>query len=111
VDVNHSMEIMTEETFGPVVGIMKVKDDQEAIKLVNDSDYGLTAAIFSSDLQEAIKLGDQIETGTVFMNRCDYLDPGLAWVGVKDTGRGCTLSNVGYEHLTRPKSFNLKTLG
>jgi acyl-CoA reductase-like NAD-dependent aldehyde dehydrogenase len=109
VDVDHSMALMTEESFGPVIGIMKVSSDEEAIQLMNDSDYGLTAAILTEDLEAAIAIGDQVETGTWFMNRCDYLDPALAWVGVKDTGRGCTLSQVGYEHLTRPKSFHLKT--
>ncbi|MFH1130179.1 MAG: aldehyde dehydrogenase family protein [Pseudomonadota bacterium] len=108
VDVNHSMEIMSEETFGPVVGIMRVKSDDEAIRLMNDSRYGLTAAIFTKDIDAAIAIGNQVETGTWFMNRCDYLDPALAWVGVKDTGRGCTLSRIGYEQLTRPKSFHLK---
>jgi acyl-CoA reductase-like NAD-dependent aldehyde dehydrogenase len=108
VDVNHSMRVMSEETFGPVVGIMKVKDDAEAIQLMNDSVYGLTAAIFSRDLAAAERIGDQVETGTVFLNRCDALDPALPWVGVKDTGRGHTLSRWGYETLTRPKSYHLK---
>jgi acyl-CoA reductase-like NAD-dependent aldehyde dehydrogenase len=108
VDVNHDMEVMREETFGPVVGVMPVADDEEAIRLMNDSRYGLTASIWTSDEERAIRIGDRIETGTCFMNRCDYLDPELAWVGVKDSGRGCTLSVIGYEHLTRPKSFHLK---
>ena len=108
INVDHSMEIMTEETFGPVVGIMSVKNDAEAIKLMNDSKYGLTASIWSENVEEALKIGDQIETGTVFLNRCDYLDPALAWTGVKDSGRGCTLSALGYDALTRPKSFHLK---
>ncbi|MCO4762379.1 MAG: aldehyde dehydrogenase family protein [Myxococcales bacterium] len=108
VDVDHSMEIMTEETFGPVVGIMAVDSDDEAIALMNDSRYGLTASIWTSDMDAALRIGDQIETGTFFMNRCDYLDPALAWVGVKDSGRGCTLSSVGFEHLTRPKSYHLR---
>ncbi len=108
VDVTHAMEVMREETFGPVVGIMPVADDDEAIRLMNDSRYGLTASIWTTDLERAIRIGDRIETGTCFMNRCDYLDPELAWVGVKDSGRGCTLSKVGYEHLTRPKSFHLR---
>ena len=108
VDVDHSMNVMYEETFGPVVGIMKVKSDDEALKLMNDSPYGLTASIWTENEDEAVQIGDQVETGTWFMNRCDYLDPHLAWVGVKDSGRGCTLSSVGYEHLTRPKSFHLK---
>lgn len=108
VKVNHQMAIMQEETFAPVVGIMKVKNDQEAIQLMNDSRFGLTASIWTNDLERAIELGDQIETGTCFMNRCDYLDPALAWTGVKDSGRGCTLSSIGYEALSRPKSFHLK---
>ncbi|MGE0094724.1 MAG: aldehyde dehydrogenase family protein [Alphaproteobacteria bacterium] len=109
VDVDHSMPLMTEETFGPAIGIMKVSSDEEAIKLMNDSRYGLTAAIWTEDEDAAIGIGDRVETGTWFMNRCDYLDPALAWTGVKDSGRGCTLSRLGYEHLTRPKSFHLRT--
>jgi acyl-CoA reductase-like NAD-dependent aldehyde dehydrogenase len=109
VDVDHSMRVMTEETFGPVVGIMKVKDEAEAIRLMNDSEFGLTAAIWTSDEDAAVRIGRQVETGTFFMNRCDYLDPSLAWTGVKNSGRGCTLSALGYEQLTRPKSFHLRT--
>jgi len=107
--VDHDMRVMTEETFGPVVGIMKVASDDEAVRLMNDSDLGLTAAIYTEDEDAALALGDRIETGTVFMNRCDYLDPALAWTGVKNTGRGCTLSSLGYAALTRPKSFHLRT--
>ena len=109
VDVDHSMRVMSEETFGPVVGIMPVSGDDEAVRLMNHSAYGLTAAIWTGDVGAAIAIGEQIETGTWFMNRCDYLDPALAWTGVKDSGRGCTLSSVGYEYLTRPKSFHLRT--
>jgi acyl-CoA reductase-like NAD-dependent aldehyde dehydrogenase len=108
VDVDHSMPIMREETFGPAVGIMKVASDEEAIRLMNDSEFGLTAAIFSADAARAEVLGDALETGTVFLNRCDYLDPALAWTGVKNSGRGCTLSRIGFEQLTRPKSFHFK---
>jgi acyl-CoA reductase-like NAD-dependent aldehyde dehydrogenase len=108
VNVNHQMGIMTEETFGPVVGIMAVKNDVEAIQSMNDSKYGLTASVWSEDVEESIKIGNQIETGTLYLNRCDYLDPALAWTGVKDSGRGCTLSKLGYDALTRPKSFHLK---
>jgi acyl-CoA reductase-like NAD-dependent aldehyde dehydrogenase len=107
-NVDHSMAIMTEETFGPAHGIMKVSSDEEAIGLMNDSSYGLSASIWTEDVEAAERIGDRIETGTVFMNRADYLDPALAWVGVKETGRGVTLSRVGYEHLTRPKSFHLR---
>lgn len=106
--VNHGMRIMQQETFGPVVGIMAVDDDTEAIALMNDSEFGLTASVFTRDLSAAQQIGEQLHCGTVFMNRCDYLDPGLAWSGVKNSGRGCTLSNLGYESLTRPKSFHLK---
>jgi len=108
VDVDHSMTIMTEETFGPAVGIMAVKDDDEAVGLMNDSRYGLTASVWTSDLHAAVRIGDRVDTGTWFMNRCDYLDPALAWTGVKDSGRGCSLSRLGYESLTRPKSFHLR---
>lgn len=108
LDVDHSMPVMKEEIFGPVAGIMKVRSDEEAIALMNDTVFGLTAAIWTADEDAALSIGDRIETGTWFMNRCDYLDPALAWVGVKDSGRGCTLSIVGYEHLTRPKSFHLR---
>lgn len=110
VGVNHSMRVMTEESFGPVVGVMKVRCDEAAVALMNDSDYGLTAAIWTGDEDAAIAIGEQVETGTWFMNRCDYLDPSLAWTGVKNSGRGCTLSTVGFEQLTRPKSFHLRTV-
>ena len=108
VDVDHRMRVMTEETFGPVVGLMAVKDDDEAIGLMNDSRYGLTASIWTTDVDAAIQIGDRVETGTWFLNRCDYLDPALAWTGVKDSGRGCSLSQLGYDALTRPKSFHLR---
>lgn len=107
-DVNHSMRVMTEESFGPVVGIMAVDSDEQAVGLMNDSRYGLTASIWTSEEEAAMRIGDQVETGTWFMNRCDYLDPALAWTGVKDSGRGCALSVLGYEQLTRPKSYHLR---
>jgi acyl-CoA reductase-like NAD-dependent aldehyde dehydrogenase len=106
--VDHTMPVMREEIFGPVAGIMPVSSDEEAIRLMNDSAFGLTAAIWTADEEAALAIGNQVQTGTWFMNRCDYLDPALAWVGVKDSGRGCTLSRIGYEHLTRPKSFHLR---
>lgn len=108
VGVDHRMDVMAEETFGPVVGIMPVASDEEAIALMNDSRYGLTASIWTRDVEAAKAIGDRVETGTVFLNRCDYLDPELAWVGVKDSGRGVTLSRLGYDQLTRPKSFHLR---
>lgn len=109
-DVNHAMRVMTEESFGPVLGVQKVSSDEEAIALMNDSEFGLTASVFSQDQMAAISIGEQLETGTFFVNRCDYLDPALAWTGVKKSGKGCTLSQIGYEALTRPKSFHLKQL-
>ena len=108
IDVDHSMEFMTEETFGPAVGIMKVKNDEEAIRLMNDSRYGLTASLWTQDAERAGRIGREIETGTVFMNRADYLDPALCWTGVKETGRGGSLSVIGFQNLTRPKSYHLK---
>ena len=108
IDVHHGMHLMTEETFGPVVGVMPVESDEEAILLMNDSRYGLTASLWTEDMHKADRIGRQIHTGTVFANRCDYLDPSLAWTGVKDSGRGCTLSVVGYEQLTRPQSYHLR---
>ncbi|MBI1778923.1 MAG: aldehyde dehydrogenase family protein [Proteobacteria bacterium] len=109
IEVDHRMAVMTEESFGPVIAIMQVDSDDAAIRLMNDSQYGLTAAIWTMDEDKAIAIGDKIETGTWFMNRCDYLDPALAWTGVKDSGRGCTLSRLGFSYLTRPKSFHLRT--
>lgn len=106
--VDHRMTLMTEETFGPVMGIMAVDSEDQAVQLMNDSDYGLTASIWTSDEEAALRIGSRIETGTWFMNRCDYLDPALAWTGVKDSGRGCALSVLGYDQLTRPKSFHLR---
>ena len=106
--VTHDMRVMREESFGPVVGIMSVKDDEEAIALMNDSDFGLTASLWTQDAARAEAIADRIETGTVFMNRADYLDPGLCWTGCKDTGRGGGLSVIGYHNLTRPKSYHLK---
>jgi len=108
VNVNHEMRVMREESFGPVVGIMPVKDDAEAIAAMNDSPYGLTCSIWTADPERAAEIGAQLQTGTVFMNRCDYLDPALCWTGCKDTGRGGSLSVLGYHSVTRPKSYHLK---
>ncbi|SVA23598.1 uncharacterized protein METZ01_LOCUS76452 [marine metagenome] len=108
INVNHSMNVMMDESFGPVVGIMPVKNDGEALQLMNDSPYGLTASVWTENEDEAIQIANNIETGTCFMNRCDYLDPYLSWAGIKDSGRGCSLSQVGFEQLTRPKSYHLR---
>ena len=108
IDVNHEMRVMREESFGPVVGIMSVADDEQAIAVMNDCDYGLTASIWTADPDAAAEIGARLQTGTVFMNRCDYLDPALCWTGCKDTGRGAALSHLGYLAVTRPKSYHLK---
>jgi acyl-CoA reductase-like NAD-dependent aldehyde dehydrogenase len=104
------MRVMTEESFGPVIGIMAVDSDEEAITLMNDSEFGLTASVWTKDMSAATTIGNRVQTGTFFSNRCDYLDPALAWTGIKNSGRGCTLSSVGYEALTRPKSFHYRAL-
>lgn len=109
-EVDHQMAVMREESFGPVVGIMKVADDEEAVSLMNDSPYGLTASVWTTDLDRAAEIGDRIATGTIFANRCDYLDPGLVWTGVKDTGRGAALSHLGFHALTQPKSYHLRAV-
>jgi len=107
-NVTHDMRVMRDESFGPVVGIMSVKDDAEAVRLMNDSNFGLTASVWTQDTARAEAIADQIDTGTVFMNRADYLDPGLCWTGCKDTGRGGGLSVIGFHNLTRPKSYHMK---
>ncbi len=108
VDVDHSMDLMHEETFGPSIGIMKVADDQAAVALMNDSAYGLTGSVWTQDDERAIALAEQVEAGTVYQNRCDYLDPRLCWTGIKDSGFGCSLSELGFQQVTRPKSFHLR---
>ena len=107
--VDHGMSVMREESFGPVVGLMPVADDSEAVRLMNDSPYGLTASVWTGDIEAGERIGAEIEAGTVFMNRCDYLDPALAWAGLKDSGRGASLGRYGYESVTRPKSFHLRS--
>jgi acyl-CoA reductase-like NAD-dependent aldehyde dehydrogenase len=107
-NVDHGMQVMTEETFGPVAPLMSVKSDDEAVALMNDSRYGLTASVWTSDADAAIQIGNRIESGTWFMNRCDYVDPALPWTGIKNSGHGCSLSRLGFASLTQPKSFHLR---
>jgi acyl-CoA reductase-like NAD-dependent aldehyde dehydrogenase len=109
VDVDHGMDIMREETFGPAIGIMKVNSDEQAVELANDSAYGLTASVWTTDAERALRITQRLDAGTVFQNRADYLDPRLAWTGVKDSGTGCSLSPLGFLQVTRPKSFHLRT--
>jgi acyl-CoA reductase-like NAD-dependent aldehyde dehydrogenase len=109
MDVDHTMDLMTEESFGPVIGIMPVDSEDAGIRLMNDSPYGLTASIWTEDAERGEALAARTAAGTVYVNRCDYLDPELAWVGIKDSGHGCTLSRLGFHYLTRPKSFNIRT--
>jgi acyl-CoA reductase-like NAD-dependent aldehyde dehydrogenase len=108
-NVDHKMAVMREETFGPAIGIMKVDDDERAITLMNDSQFGLTGSIWTADAERALTLATRVEAGTVYQNRADYLDPGLCWTGVKDSGFGCSLSDLGFLSVTRPKSFHLRT--
>ena len=109
VDVDHSMSLMMDESFGPVIGIMPVDSEDEGIGRMNDSPYGLTASIWTEDAERGEALANRTAAGTVYVNRCDYLDPELAWVGIKDSGHGCTLSHLGFHYLTRPKSFHIRT--
>jgi acyl-CoA reductase-like NAD-dependent aldehyde dehydrogenase len=108
VNVDHSMAVMREESFGPVVGIMSVKDDEEALALMNDCAYGLTASLWTGDVDRALSLGRRIETGTVFLNRADYIDPAICWTGCKDTGRGGAMSAIGFASVTRPRSYHMR---
>ncbi|GAB5460848.1 aldehyde dehydrogenase family protein [Hoeflea alexandrii] len=108
VDVTHDMRVMRDESFGPVVGIMPVDSDEQALALMNDCQFGLTASLWTNDAERAARIGAEIETGTVFMNRADYLDPALCWTGCKATGRGGSLSEIGFHNLTRPKSYHLR---
>jgi acyl-CoA reductase-like NAD-dependent aldehyde dehydrogenase len=105
---NHDMAVMQEENFGPILPVMKVSGAKEAIELINDCDYGLTCAVFTKDLNLAKEIGAAAETGTVFMNRCDYLDPALPWTGVKNSGVGSSLSSYGFYGVTRRKSLHFK---
>lgn len=122
--VNHDMLVMTEETFGPVIPVMKVKSDAEAVALMNDSQFGLTASIWTKDVGKGEELIEDLEAGTVFVNRCDYPSPvsgaslglqnvsnheqDLAWIGWKDSGKGQTLSKFGFDQFVKLKSYHVK---
>ena len=108
INVSHEMDIMNEETFGPVIPVMKVGSDEEAIRLMNDSEFGLTASIWTKDVAKGEELADLVEAGTVFVNRCDYPSPDLAWTGWKNSGKGVTLSKFGFEQFVRLKSYHVK---
>ncbi|KAI0876013.1 aldehyde dehydrogenase [Hypoxylon argillaceum] len=108
IDVSHDMTVMTEETFGPVISVMKVTDDSEAIQLMNDSEFGLTASIWTKDTDKGYELAQQVEAGTVFVNRADFPSPDLAWTGWKNSGKGVTLSRYGFDQFVKLKSFHLK---
>ncbi|KAH7160852.1 Aldehyde/histidinol dehydrogenase [Dactylonectria macrodidyma] len=108
VNVDHTMRVMMEETFGPVVAVQKVKNDEEAVKLMNDSEFGLTASIWTKDTDKGYELAEDVEAGTVFVNRCDYPSPDLAWTGWKNSGKGQTLSRFGYDQFVKLKSYHLK---
>ncbi|KAL8812482.1 MAG: hypothetical protein Q9223_007282 [Gallowayella weberi] len=106
--VTHDMDVMNEETFGPVIPVMKVGDDEEAVRLMNDSEFGLTASIWTSDVKAGERLAQDVEAGTVFVNRCDFPSPDLAWTGWKNSGKGVSLSKFGFEQFVRLKSLHVK---
>jgi acyl-CoA reductase-like NAD-dependent aldehyde dehydrogenase len=108
-DVSADARLMRAESFGPILPVARVTSEEEAVRLMNDSTMGLTASVWTRDADRAARLADQLEVGTVYMNRCDALDPALPWGGVKDSGRGVSLSTLGFEELTRPKALNFRT--
>jgi acyl-CoA reductase-like NAD-dependent aldehyde dehydrogenase len=107
-DLDHSMKLMKQESFGPILPISPVDSDEEALAKMNDSELGLTASVWTTDRERAARLAAGLEAGTVYMNRCDSVDPALPWVGVKSSGRGHSLSAFGFDNLTRPKSIHFR---
>ncbi|MFZ5540108.1 MAG: aldehyde dehydrogenase family protein, partial [Pseudomonadota bacterium] len=110
VNVNHDMLVMCEESFGPVIGIQKVADDDEAVRLMNDTDYGLTAGVYTKDETRAQTILARVDAGSVYWNCCDRVSPRLPWSGVKHSGVGLTLSTYGIETFTRPKAWHLRSV-
>jgi acyl-CoA reductase-like NAD-dependent aldehyde dehydrogenase len=108
VNVSNDMQVMQEESFGPIIGILPVAGDEEAVRLMNDSRFGLTASIWSRNEAAALQLAPQIQAGTVYLNRCDYLDPALPWTGHKESGLGCSLSHHGFQEVTKMKSYHFR---
>ena len=102
------MEVMVEETFGPVIPVAKVSSDEQAIKLMNESEYGLTASVWTKDIARGSEIIEELDAGTVFVNRCDYPNPDLAWTGWKKSGLGCTLGPKGFDFFVKLKSFHIK---
>ena len=107
-DGDQSMELFRRESFGPIVAVARVESDDEALEKMNDSRLGLTASVWTADRGRAARFASALEYGTVFMNRCDYLDPALPWSGRKDSGQGVSLSALGFEGLTRPKAIHFR---
>ncbi len=107
-DGDQSMDLFQRESFGPIVATTPVASDEEALEKMNDSHLGLTASVWTVDRDRAARFARSLDYGTVFMNRCDYLDPALPWSGRKDSGRGVSLSTLGFEGLTRPKSIHFR---
>lgn len=108
VDVPDDAEVMSKESFGPLLPIAPVDDDEHALRLINDDELGLTASVWTTDRDRAARMAERLEVGTVYMNRCDALDPALPWTGWKESGKGSTLSVLGFEHLTHPKAINFR---
>jgi acyl-CoA reductase-like NAD-dependent aldehyde dehydrogenase len=107
-EVNHRMAVMREESFGPIIGIQEVQDDEEAVELMNDTEYGLTAAVYSVDRSRAERILSQVNAGSAYWNCCDRVSPRLPWSGRKHSGLGATLSVAGIRAFVQPKAWHLR---